>query len=167
MMQEPTSFPSPRHDHDSCIRTALSVAEQVCAARGAQFTPLRRRVLEIVWNGHAPVGAYAILEVLTNERSDGRGGAAPPTVYRALDFLLEHGLIHRIERLNAYVGCAHPERDHVGQFLICRGCGVSVELSDQDVTQAIRARATQRGFRIEAQTVELLGRCPRCQEEAP
>src|SRR5262245_4876474 len=113
------AFPRKGHDHDRCVTDALSAAEAVCARAGDRLTPLRRRVLELVWASHRPAGAYALLDRL---REDGRG-AAPPTVYRALDFLLERGLIHRIESLNAFVGCAHPGENHLVQFLICRSCG--------------------------------------------
>ena len=81
-------------------------------------------------------------------------GAAPPTVYRALDFLIEHGLIHRIESLNAYVGCPRPERPHVSQFLICGGCGATAELDDPAIAAVLR-RAAKLGFLVEQQTIEL------------
>src|SRR5918999_799750 len=103
------------HDHLSCIGDALDRAAVLCDQRGARLTPLRRRVLELVWRGHEPVGAYDLLAQM--------GRAAPPTVYRALDFLIEQGLVHRIESLNAYVGCDRPEAAHASQFLICTDCG--------------------------------------------
>ena len=103
------------HDHEHCIEDAVSAAEKLCAAKGLRFTPLRRRVLELVWSGHKPVGAYALLDQLRDEDL----GSAPPTIYRALDFLIEHGLIHRIERMNAFIGCSHPGEAHRGFFLIC------------------------------------------------
>ena len=93
------------HDHSHCVSDALRAADALCARSGARLTALRRRVLELVWQSHRPLGAYDILGVLSSE--DGRR-AAPPTVYRALDFLLEHGLIHRLASLNAYkIGRAH------------------------------------------------------------
>src|SRR5690606_29397539 len=102
-----------QHDHRRCIADALDAAERVCAGRGARLTELRRRVLELVWQSHRPVGAYPLLAAL------GRDGhaPAPPTVYRALDFLQAQGLVHRIESRNAYVGCPHPETDHTGQLM--------------------------------------------------
>ena len=90
------------HDHDACVDDAMARAEAICGAQGARLTPMRRRVLELVWNGHRPRGAYDILEDLA---SDGKK-PAPLTVYRALDFLVEQGLVHRLESLNAFVGCA-------------------------------------------------------------
>ena len=119
------AFPKAEHDHGDCIADALGMAEQVCAKRGARLTKLRRRVFELVWSSHAPVGAYDLLRHLARERD----GAAPPTVYRALDFLRKHGLIHRIESLNAFVGCCTPGEAHAGQFLICSRCGAAASSS--------------------------------------
>jgi Fur family zinc uptake transcriptional regulator len=127
------------------------------------MTPLRRRVLELVWDSHAPIGAYAIMDLL--RAADDRA-AAPPTVYRALEFLLERGLIHRIESLNAFVGCAQPGDDHMVQFLICTSCGNAVELADARVTKAIGAVAGDHGFTLQNRIVELTGLCAACRSEA-
>lgn len=153
---------------DSCsppsfdARRALEQAETLCQQRGSRLTDLRRRVLEIIWNSPTPLGAYAILDVL---RDDGRQGA-PPTVYRALDFLLEQGLIHRLASLNVFTGCRQPDCRHSGQFLICRDCGQVDELSDPAVEDLLRAEAAARRFEVLAQMVEVLGRCPDCQRGA-
>lgn len=143
---------------------ALQEAEKACLRRGAQLTPLRRQVLALVLDAEAPVGAYALLDRLKASRP----GAAPPTVYRALDFLLEHGLIHKVERLNAYIGCADAghghghEHDHPHQFLICRRCGATAEITDHAVADAIEAAARRAGFAIAEATVEIEGTCARC-----
>ncbi|WP_198374409.1 Fur family transcriptional regulator [Neoroseomonas rubea] len=143
---------------------ALAEAEAACLRRGAQLTPLRRQVLELVLEAEAPVGAYALLDRLKASRP----GAAPPTVYRALDFLLEHGLIHKVERLNAYIGCSDAghghahEHDHPHQFLICRRCGTTLEIGDAAVTHAIEAAAARAGFSVAEATVEVEGVCARC-----
>ena len=150
------------HDHDRCIADALEMAEAVCARRGARLTPLRRRVLELVWNSHRPAGAYAILDQLR----EGDRGAAPPTVYRALDFLMEQGLIHRIESLNAFVGCDHPEDRHVSQFLICTRCNGAVEIEDRGIANAVKKSAAEAGFTVNRFTVELQGTCPACAAKA-
>jgi Fur family zinc uptake transcriptional regulator len=155
-------FRTASHDHGSCIDEALDRAAQLCAARGARLTPLRRQVLKLVWRGHEPVGAYALLEGLRRSHP----GAAPPTVYRALDFLIEHGLIHRIESLNAYVGCPQPERPHAGQFLICGRCSATAELDDPAIADAVRRRAGALGFEVRQQMVEVRGFCPRCARSA-
>jgi Fur family zinc uptake transcriptional regulator len=144
------------HDHGSCIDAALDRAAALCEQRGVRLTDLRRQVLALVWRRHAPVGAYDVLAQM--------GRAAPPTVYRALDFLMEQGLVHRIESLNAYVGCERPEAAHVSQFLICTTCGATAELDDAAIAGAALKRATQLGFTIDRQTVELRGRCPQCRE---
>lgn len=143
-------------------RQALEQAENLCRQRGARLTDLRRRVLEIIWSNSTPLGAYAILDML---RDDGRQGA-PPTVYRALDFLLEQGLIHRLASLNVFTGCRQPDCRHSGQFLICRDCGQVDELSDPAVEDLLRAEAAARRFEVLAQMVEVLGRCPDCQRGA-
>ena len=142
-------------------RQALARAETLCRQRGARLTDLRRRVLEIIWSNATPLGAYAILDVL---RDDGRQGA-PPTVYRALDFLLAQGLIHRLASLNVFTGCRRPGSHHGGQFLICRDCGRVSELSNPAVDELLRAETDARGFEVLAQIVEILGRCPDCLEE--
>jgi Fur family zinc uptake transcriptional regulator len=157
----PLPFPDAGHDHVACIATALDRAATLCEGRGAKLTALRRQVLELVWRGHQPVGAYEILGQLQDESSR---RAAPPTVYRALEFLIEQGLVHRIESLNAYVGCGRPGEAHVGQFLICTGCGATAELDDPGIATAVIRSAKAQGFVVERQTVELRGRCPRCQQ---
>ncbi|MBI1243584.1 MAG: transcriptional repressor [Alphaproteobacteria bacterium] len=150
--------PKPHHNHRACIASALNAAEKLCAGRGEQLTELRRRVLELVWAGHKPVGAYQILNSL---REDGRS-AAPPTVYRALDFLLAQGLVHRVESLNAFIGCPHPGEAHATQFLICKDCGTAVELDDPGIDRAIDGSAARLGFAIAARTVEISGTCADC-----
>jgi Fur family zinc uptake transcriptional regulator len=158
-------FSTGDHDHGACVAEAVESAERICARRGVRLTRLRRRVLELVWSSHAPVGAYDLLRKLSREHD----GAAPPTVYRALDFLLEQGLVHRIESRNAFVGCAAPAESHAGQFLICRDCGSAAEMHDKRVNRAINRGAAELGFFAEAKTVEVSGVCPACRaaEGAP
>lgn len=160
----PSPAPTPDHDHHACIAEALTRADAVCAARGARLTTLRRRVLELVWTSHRPRGAYAILEDLSQQ--DGKP-VAPLTVYRSLEFLVEQGLVHRLESLNAYVGCADPDHSHTGQFLVCEGCGTAWEIDDTRIGDAIRAVAAERGFRVHRPMVEVRGLCPDCQETHP
>jgi len=155
------SFPSKGHDHQGCIDGALDRAAQVCQGQGARLTSLRRRVLELIWNGHRPTGAYEVLEALKRERRS----AAPPTVYRALDFLLGQGLVHRIEHLNAFVGCAIPDTPHGGQFLVCRACGVAAEINDPRIDTAIHDSAHEAGFAVSRPTIEVKGLCPGCRDE--
>jgi Fur family zinc uptake transcriptional regulator len=151
------------HDHSHCVSHALAEAETICARQGLRLTALRKRVLELVWHSHKPLGAYDILGVLSEE--DGRR-AAPPTVYRALDFLLENGLVHRIASLNAFIGCNQPQHAHQGQFLICRSCNAAIELEQPAISQAIIAEAAAVGFVVEGQMVEVVGLCAGCREAA-
>jgi Fur family zinc uptake transcriptional regulator len=141
------------------VHTALTEADALCARNGQRLTALRRRVLELVWQSHKPLGAYDILAVLSEQ--DGRR-AAPPTVYRALDFLLDNNLVHRIASLNAFMGCNHPEHAHQGQFLICRECHIAIELEQASISEAISLGASNVGFRAEGQTVEVVGVCSAC-----
>jgi Fur family zinc uptake transcriptional regulator len=149
------------NDHQNCIDEALARAEKLCRQRQQRFTAIRRRVLELVWQQHKPVGAYELLEVL---RQDGR--TAPPTVYRALEFLQQMGLVHRIASLNAFVGCAHPGKPHDGQFLICESCKSIAELDAPAITAAIEQSATTAGFETRRHTVEIMGLCPDCRSRS-
>ena len=154
------AFIEHEHDHNACRGEAMDRAEAICAERGLRLTDIRKQVLQLVWNGHKPLGAYEILDMLRGERD----GAAPPTVYRALEFLLEHGLIHRIESLNAFVGCTDPETPHRAQFLICKNCGTIAELNDPRIDAAIEEQAVAVGFTVNRRTIEVEGTCPHCME---
>lgn len=147
-----------RHDHGNCVSTAMQAADAACKARRVQFTPVRRRVLEILAEAHAAMGAYEVLARLDREGL----GSQPPVAYRALGFLVDQGFAHRIERLNAFVACAHPGADHAPVFLICRSCGTVAE-SEADLGGTLHAEAAQTGFRIEQTVVEAQGLCPECQ----
>src|ERR1700746_2579031 len=144
-------FRTERHDHESCVDNALDRAATLCAERGARLTDLRRDVLAMVWEGHDPFDAYHILDALKRRHP----GAAPPTVYRALEFLSEQGLIHRIESLNAYVGCDRPDERHGSPFLICERCSARVELDDPATAAAVARRAGDLGFAVARQTIEV------------
>ena len=158
-----TKDPSPPagHDHDSCVSDAIATAERLCRERGLRFTELRRRVLTLVWDSHKPIGAYDILDKLGGEGK----AAAPPTVYRALDFLIEAGLVHRLDSLNAFIGCPDPARSHAGQFLICRSCRTVVELDDPDIDAVVAKKAERLGFTSVQQMLEVQGLCGNCSPE--
>lgn len=146
------------HNHAGCISDALQAAETACARDKLHFTPVRRRVLEILLREHRAMGAYDILEILA---SDGMG-SQPPVAYRALDFLVKHGFAHRIERLNAYTACTQPDQDHVPAFLICRGCKTVAE-TETHLEQGRLGQAAQKvNFTIERIVVEAEGLCPAC-----
>jgi Fur family zinc uptake transcriptional regulator len=149
------------HDHRACVAGAIAAAKEVCAARGVQFTPVRQRVLEILLETHGAMGAYDVLA-----RLDAEGlGKQPPIAYRALSFLVDQGLAHRIEKLNAFVACSHPGGAHAPAFMICRKCGTVAE-AVAEVGGPLGDTAAQAGFRIERTVVEAEGLCPACQVAA-
>ncbi|MDX2145153.1 MAG: Fur family transcriptional regulator [Rhodospirillaceae bacterium] len=133
----PHDFPDPHHDHAVCGAAAMAEADHVCRKRNARLTAFRRRVLEAIWADHAPIGAYDILARLNahGERN------APMAVYRALEFLMENGLVHRLSSLNAYIGCRHAGRAHTGQFLICTRCNSVAELTSDAVHNSVERAA--------------------------
>lgn len=157
-----SALPYQPHNHDVCVAHALADARSICQQHNARLTPTRERVLELIWQSHKPLGAYDVLAVLAE---DGHN-AAPPTVYRALDFLQQHGLVHRIASLNAFVGCTHTGRAHNGMFLICRSCSNVLELTAPEVASAVANAAASESFRPEEVTMEIAGTCPRCHAES-
>lgn len=156
-------FPPRRHDHGRCLSDAIKQAESLCVQRGVKFTPIRRRMFEIVWSSHKPIGAY---DILACYNADG-AKAAPPTVYRALEFLIEQGLVHRIESMNAYIGCSGPGHDLARQFLICTECGQAAEVEDVSLDRMLIERARDNGFAVIRHTVEMIGLCADCQKALP
>jgi Fur family transcriptional regulator, zinc uptake regulator len=148
------------HNHHHCINDAIQSARQLCDERGVRLTSLREQVLELVWQSHKPLGAYTLMDMLA-QASTRR--VAPPTVYRALDFLLEEGLIHRINSLNAFIGCPSPSQKHQSHFLICQKCNVAVELDNMQLNQSILEAAINAGFTLASHSVEINGLCPSCQ----
>ena len=146
------------HDHAACVERAVDSAVEVCAQRSLNLTPIRRRVLELVWRSHEPIGAYQILAELAKERAK----AAPPTVYRALEFLVAAGLVHRIDSLNAFMGCGEPGHAHVAQFLVCRACHRVAEIDDPAINRALADKSRAMGFRIEPASLEIKGLCGDC-----
>jgi len=142
------------HDADAFVGEVA----RLCDERGLRLTPIRERVLRLIADSARPVKAYALLELLR----DGVGANAPPTVYRALDFLIENGFIHKLESINAFVGCHHPRRSHSVPFLICERCNAAVELEDERVTALLDQQARALGFVPQAQTLEVHGLCARC-----
>lgn len=151
------------HDHTGCVHRTLDMAERICAERRLRLTPLRRRALEILLEEHKALGAYDVLARMAEEGQP----AHPPVAYRALDFLVENGLAHKIERLAAFVACAHPgTSNHRPAFMICRGCRVVAEAHVPADDGALGQAAREIGFLIEQTVVEAEGLCPACQEAA-
>lgn len=146
------------HDHAHCTTDALARAEALTLAAGARMTPVRRRVLEILLEEHKALGAYDVLARLATEGY----GNQPPVAYRALEFFVDQGLAHRIQRLNAFTACVHPGADHAPAFLICRACHTVAEAEATLSRQALDAEAARAGFMVERSTIEALGLCPAC-----
>lgn len=152
-------FPAPNHDHAHCADRVVRHAEAVCRRRGVRLTAQRARVLEVLAQGHQPMGAYEIMDALA---ADGRR-PAPITVYRALDFLVAHGLAHRIESRNAFIACMAAESGHdAAVFLICRHCGNVGETLPQGVQEAVDRAAAAQGFRPDFTVIEIDGLCRHC-----
>ena len=146
------------HDHADCARDALARAEALVLARGLRLTPVRKRVLQILLEAHQAMGAYDVLNRLAGEGF----GNQPPVAYRALEFLEDQGLVHRIRRLNAFAACMHPGEAHAPVFLICTGCNTVAEAPGAGVGAALGLAAGGLGFTVERATVEAVGRCPAC-----
>ena len=150
------------HDHKTCVAEGLAAAEDLCVAKGLRLTPVRRKVLELLLQEHRALGAYAILDLLR----DAGFGSQPPVAYRALDFLAEHGFVHKIQRLNAFVACSHPGERHSPAFMICRLCDAVAEANATIAKGVFGDAAQAAGFQIEKTMVEAEGGCPACMDKA-
>ena len=155
-------FPAPDHDHDRCSTDAMAVAEALCAQRGQRLTPIRRRVLGTLLASHKPLGAYEIIERLASKGAR----PAPITAYRALEFLRQNGLVHRIESRNAFIACVH---NHVAGalvvFLICERCGAVGEAAAAAVASTITSASRAAGFTPKTPVIEISGTCSHCRRD--
>ncbi|MDO9106379.1 MAG: transcriptional repressor [Methylovulum sp.] len=152
-------FPLPAaHDHQQCVNKALSTAEQLCVERGVQLTSIRHQVLALIWENHKAVKAYDLLDRIKPLQQS----AKPATIYRALDFLIEQGLIHRVESLNAFVGCRCSGHQHEQLLLICKHCHEVEERTATQVMQALSEEFTQAGFIAHSKAIEIHGLCSKC-----
>ena len=155
----PAVFPAPDHDHDRCSTDAMAVAEAVCAERGQRLTPIRRKVLAALLGSHKPLGAYEIIDRLASKGPR----PAPITAYRALEFLRENGLVHRIESRNAFIACVHNHAaGALVVFLICERCGAVGEASSAEVTATLTSAARAAGFTPKSPVIEVTGVCTHC-----
>ncbi|HHQ69589.1 MAG TPA: transcriptional repressor [Halothiobacillaceae bacterium] len=145
-------------NHKACQTAALEQAEAICAAHGVRLTPTRRAVLEEIWSNHEATKAYDLINRLSTQGET----VKPPTVYRALDFLLTHGLIHRIESLNAFIGCTHPQQPHKAILMICTECGDIDEIIDSQTHARLHELSQTYNFSLESEIVELRGLCADC-----
>jgi Fur family zinc uptake transcriptional regulator len=151
------------HDHAGCINKAIYTAEQLCTHRGVRLTPIRRKVLELVWASHQAVKAYDLLDRIKPFEV----AAKPATVYRALDFLIEQGLIHRVESLNAFIGCnCSEQQQHELLLLICNRCHEIEERPALAVMDAVSQEIAQAGFVVHHKTIEIHGLCQQCANSA-
>jgi Fur family zinc uptake transcriptional regulator len=146
------------HDHGTCVAQAIAQAETVTRERGLRLTPVRRRTLEILLEEHRAMGAYEVLDRLAAEGF----GRQPPVVYRALEFLVENGMAHRVQRLNAFAACAHPGQDHHPVFLICERCNAISEAPADKTLAALAQVAKGQGFDLRAVSLEATGLCATC-----
>lgn len=150
------------HHHVHDAEAYVGEVAKICQERGLRLTGQRERVLRLLAAAGRPVKAYELIELMR----DGAGPVAPPTVYRALDFLLESGFIHRLDSINAFVGCHHPRIQHSVPFLICNRCQNAVELEDEQIPALLTARAKALGFAPAVQSLEVRGVCAECQADA-
>jgi Fur family zinc uptake transcriptional regulator len=158
-MAEDGQFCCEGHSGPDRIAAILLAAEQRAAQTGARLTPVRRRTLELLLQAHGALGAYEVLEKLA---ADGFG-SQPPVAYRALNFLVEQGLAHRIRRLNAFTACTHPGHSHRAVFLICETCNSVTEALGDSVAEALGQAAKQAGFTLSRATIEAVGLCGPCE----
>lgn len=154
-------FPySTEHDHSKCVTEALDTAEQLCVVRGVQLTPIRHQVLSLIWESHKAVKAYELLDRFKPLKN----AAKPATIYRALDFLIEQGLIHRIESLNAFVGCSRSGHQHDQLLLVCKRCHEVEERPAAEVMSALANEISLARFFAPSKSIEIQGLCSHCLE---
>ncbi len=160
-------FHAPDHDHERCSTDAMAVAEAVCREHGQRLTPIRRNVLAVLLGSHKPLGAYEIIDRLAPETAGRRGPRpAPITAYRALEFLRENGLVHRIESRNAFIACVHNHAmGALVVFLICEDCGVVGEASSAEVATTLASAARAAGFTPKSPVIEITGVCSHCRAQ--
>jgi len=150
--------PSSLHDHQQCVNNALTTAEHLCTERGVQLTAIRHQVLELIWESHKAVKAYELLDRIKPLKT----AAKPATIYRALDFLITQGLVHRVESLNAFIGCRCSGHRHEQLLLICKHCHEVEERTPGKMLQALSQELQQAQFTAHSKAIEIHGLCARC-----
>ncbi|MGB2102620.1 MAG: Fur family transcriptional regulator [Porticoccaceae bacterium] len=148
------------HDHVRCINAAISRAHEICDRSNVRLTATREAILRLLWQNHQPLGAYQLQQQLTKVSDK---PVAPPTIYRAIEFLVNLGLVHRIPSLNAYVGCPFPNSEHSNIFLICKECNTVAEIAESRVNSLLESLCDKVDFKPETQTIEIFGCCPNCE----
>src|ERR1700741_2952732 len=153
----------PHHDHahgtPASAEAALALAEEYCRERGEKLTPIRRKVLELLLTSGRATKAYSLLDDMRQIPP----GSAPPTVYRALDFLLAAGLVHKIESINAFAVCHDLTQCQHGILVVCQQCGNVTELHQPKLRQALVTQIEDAGYRLASDEIELKGLCSACQ----
>ncbi len=139
----------------------IEEAETICRARGGRLTQQRRTVLSKLLAAARPVTAYELLDLVRPDDS----AMTSASTYRSLDFLVEMGLVHRLDSTRSFVACERPEHVHAGQFLICRQCGTVVEAEDKRIAKAAEDLGERHGFMLDHRTVELTGVCGACRSD--
>jgi len=147
-----------QHRHKQCIQKALAKANKLCTEKKLRLTPIREKVLELIWQSHKPIKAYDLLAQL----SDKNHIEKPPTVYRALEFLLNNHLIHKIESCNAYIGCEFEHTEDTCQFLICDECEEVKEIKKAALRDMLFQTSENEGFTPHQTHVEIHGLCAHC-----
>lgn len=146
------------HNHRACKEDALADAQAICKQAGARFTKARQAVFEVIWGAHKALTAPEVMEKI--------GNSQPPITYRALDFLKQHGLIHHVASLNAYVGCVHAaDNGHIGQLMVCTNCRLVLEAEPQEAIRELAKIARQKNFKVFQTHIEMLGFCAACVAE--
>lgn len=148
------------HNHDQCMKVTLADVDEICRSKSLRMTSIRKRVLEILLESHTAMGAYEVLERLAAEGL----GSQPPVAYRALEFLIENGFVHKLQCLNAYIACGHPSDTHNPVFLICTGCNCVAETKSDDASHLVRDTAKKLGFVSQNSVIEVKGQCADCAE---
>ena len=149
------------HDHERCLKAALRLAREICQKNKVNLTPTKEQVLKLIWQSHRPIGAYQIQDQLA--RISGKA-VAPPTVYRALQFLIRVGLVHKIPSLNSFIACPFPNSPQSNLFLICEECGNIAEVSCSSVDYLMQKTCRNANFNLNSKNIELFGLCVLCIE---
>ena len=147
-----------QHRHTLCIKNALARANKICTEKQVRLTPIRSKVLELIWQSHKPIKAYDLLAQLSNHNHIEK----PPTVYRALEFLLDNQLIHKIESSNTYIGCEFDHKCGDTQFFICDQCDEVKEVQESKLDQTLLETSQKQGFIPHQTHVEIHGICAQC-----
>ena len=153
---------TPRSPRSDTVGAQLSVAEALCEQRGRRLTPIRRRCWNCCCAGRS-LKAYELLDAMREVHP----GAAPPTVYRALDFLMDEGLVHRLDAVNAWSACHDAGGAPHDLLVVCTGCGAVAELSDPAMSRQLAERVAQTGFTLATHETEIRALCPQCQQKQP